>query len=853
MRRTKSPIRATSAHERSFPRLSGFIGLPLIACLLVCAASARTSTPGGQTSNGSVNGVVTTTQTNPDGTTLESDTVPGASVTLTELDPQHNVTEKRDITDYPGTSQIENETDTWFRPDGSYQFRTVKDYTLNGQLQLRYDLTYDLHSRPISGTYTEPLTSTFKYWSPKLRDWQPVKPEDAQEKAAQLKTAEDHRAAAERATPKFTPDWKNSFRLSFDYSFVKTDLGVILPRDYSPNGNITGMLTYYDLAKPYAAVPGLTVGKFSAWLYDAPDQFANFDGIRIALPGGPLCPIHDGHFTLHIPDHFTGSLNLNLIQNDLPYDFSGRLSTATLDPPAATPRYPDPFNQALVSRAYINYLKKLWWDTWCDRMDYYDAVDDGAPEEVVNDYWWDVADDYDDLDDLLDDMTPDEIHQAANEMIQETNNFLGSPTDTDLLSDTPFANLDEAHSWLNFLNNEIHYATTPPLNLSWLQARDSSPYWTNPALSSDRLGAIRGPQTGDYNTWLNINGYPVPPICSSMDAYYFMPPSWLTPGLNQYEFDETGVPETDFSFYYLFLRIWADQYHLLKGQSTGYHVRLQGLLGLSPSAWRSGFYPFDLIGPSEYQLPGLNYSIPGSDKPGSMTLLLTDDTPAVIVLNNAPNGYIFKTYDYGSVDSTGTISLDGTLTSLMVGNFGLTAVGRLYLDPIAALGDQAESGPETVPAGEPTREDLEKKLKDAKAKALQLFLDWQNKWLALVMAWDNGLKTVNKNLQDKYEEAKKKAGDTREKAAKAADEAKKNPTEGNKNIADSAEKEAQKAENNLSDAKSEVIVNMKGKVQQDYFKAVKEEEETRDALDDAKKEGEAAQKALVDYDAAHAK
>jgi len=80
--------------------------------------------------------------------------------------------------------------------------------------------------------------------------------------------------------------------------------------------------------------------------------------------------------------------------------------------------------------------------------------------------------------------------------------------------------------------------------------------------------------------------------------------------------------------------MWADQLALKKGQSTTYHVKLDGLNGLPASAWGARFIPSDLVSPSESDAQPANSQSSGNSLTGSITLTVTNGSPAIITMQN---------------------------------------------------------------------------------------------------------------------------------------------------------------------------------------------------------------------------
>jgi len=136
------------------------------------------------------------------------------------------------------------------------------------------------------------------------------------------------------------------------------------------------------------------------------------------------------------------------------------------------------------------------------------------------------------------------------------------------------------------------------------------------------------------------------------------------------------------------LTMWADQLSLHRGQSTTYHVKLDGLQGLPASAWGSSFFPSDLVSPSE-----LSSGSPSNSQSGSITLSVTNMSPATIAMQNT-----FTTLDAKLFQPSGSYQFDGGVTAIADGGFNINGVARAYLQPELGLGYPQGSTPPATSA-----------------------------------------------------------------------------------------------------------------------------------------------------------
>jgi len=134
------------------------------------------------------------------------------------------------------------------------------------------------------------------------------------------------------------------------------------------------------------------------------------------------------------------------------------------------------------------------------------------------------------------------------------------------------------------------------------------------------------------------------------------------------------MPPTEMPVFYMTLTMWADQLNLHKGQSTTYYVKLDGLNGLSSSAWSSSFFPSDLVSPSELSGGSGASSAPGNSQSGYITLAVTNESPGTITMKNT-----FSTLDAKLFAPSGSYQISGGVGAIADGGFNILGVARAYL------------------------------------------------------------------------------------------------------------------------------------------------------------------------------
>lgn len=466
---------------------------------------------------------------------------------------------------------------------------------------------------------------------------------------------------------------------------TSTNIGVLFPRDFHPGDTITGSLAPSRFAELFKSIPGLSEYSVPIQLYHLPDGSPQWSSVEIGVKGDGYIPVNpNGLFSVHIPMGWKGPLALQARQPDPMAGIGPSHAFLEIGDPVAAPELP----QNLFSRAAKAELQ--YWmtadliDLWNEAFDleneigeYYEGY--GSPDHVdIGGLEEDLEDVYNDIDSLTARLPKEVVVKLARGLAQETREINEELRKGTLTADQK-AELKECDDWASFLEDEADEANKVRLLASLGQIE---PFWTSPVLTQNKLGALRGSFSGDSgDTLFKIDNFPITPLASTPDTLYFMPPVNLPAGLHSYQIDCPGMPETTLPVFYMTLTMWADQLNLHKGQSTTYHVKLDGLNGLPSSVWSSSFFPSDLVSPPELQGNQPSAQMPGPSLNGSITLSVTNQSPGTISMQNT-----FSSLDAKFFAPSGSYQLDGGVGAIMDGSFNILGVARAYLQPELGLG-----------------------------------------------------------------------------------------------------------------------------------------------------------------------
>jgi hypothetical protein len=562
----------------------------------------------------------------------------------------------------PGGASVKTEEQRdYYSPNGTIQERTITDWNLRGGLDSYRFETFDFHGNKTSDHTTKYQLDLHMEsgWSPTMGRWQlniPYNPTSATSS---------------------TPAQPGTSMLPPSVPQVQT-VGFLFPRDYHPGDMLTGSLWKSSYAEAFKGVPGLSEYTFPIQTYNLPNGLPNFAGLEMGVKGYGYVPVQsDGRFSLHLPDDWKGPLVLQARDPDLGGSIGSYYGNLPVGDPVAAPEFPHdllpPKITGVAKALAIAHLIDLWNEAYNLELEYTDAEDDGAPDGVLDDIDCDLHDVYEDIDHLTSMLPTEDVVKLAHELADETR-AISDELRKDTLTDEQEAELREYDGWANFLDDEAdeckYWSFGDRLRLDQL-------YWTAPVLSQGRLGALRGPFSGDdYGNYVRLDNLQLPSIAATPDTFYFMPPDGLTAGLHNFQIGGFGTPQTILPVFYMTLTMWADQTNLHKGQSTTYHLKLTGLNGLPGSAWNSPFFPSDLVSPSDLQ-----GSSPGSSRTGTITLTITNESPGVISMKN-----VYTVLDAQAFAPSGTFQVDGGVGAILDGGFSILGVARAFLQPEAGYG-----------------------------------------------------------------------------------------------------------------------------------------------------------------------
>ncbi len=126
----------------------------------------------------------------------------------------------------------------------------------------------------------------------------------------------------------------------------------------------------------------------------------------------------------------------------------------------------------------------------------------------------------------------------------------------------------------------------------------------------------------------------------------------------------------------------ADQPDLRRGQSTPYHVVVEGLNGIPDLSWDSGpdqgFLDRALL---DRISPGTR--IPGPTEPGHLLLTIENTSPGTTKLAKSTGELIRLVIRKGDVSAKGTYAYSGTARSLLDGRFEVKATVFAFVGPAA--------------------------------------------------------------------------------------------------------------------------------------------------------------------------
>jgi hypothetical protein len=478
-----------------------------------------------------------------------------------------------------------------------------------------------------------------------------------------------------------------------------TNVGFLFPRDYHPGDTVTGSLWPASYAEAFKGVPGLSEVTLPLQVYHLPDGSSEWPGVEVGVPGDGYVPVNSsGQVAIHIPMNWTGPLELHFFQPDAGTGLHSVGGNFKIGDPVAAPKLPQGKATPPLLSGLQHLIAKDLIDLWNQAFDleteadeYYRTHDEGTiVDSDIGEIEEHLNEVYEDIDEVASHLPPDVVIKLAHGLARETR-----ATNADLRSLKPNSEqeleLQEYDAWARFLDDEAENAS---LFGSSFRFNAIEPCWTMPVLPQGKLVGVHGPFGGDaMQTALSIGGTSVPALAAAPGSVYFMPPVNLPAGQQNLTIQNPFMPPTILPVFYMTLSMWADQLALKKGQSTTYHVKLDGLNGLPASAWGARFIPSDLVSPSESDAQPANSQSSGNSLTGSITLTVTNGSPAIITMQNQ-----FVTLNANSFVPSGSYQINGTVGAIGDGGFNIFGVARAYLNPVTGLGFGPNSPDSSFPA-----------------------------------------------------------------------------------------------------------------------------------------------------------
>lgn len=581
---------------------------------------------------------------------------------------------------YDSTGTLRHDETFQYALNNGKQYKIEKDafnYDFKGHLQLGLQLKYDVSGALNSSDFThyglhgerssEEITD-YKPTGYEIKDW----------------SLSTHKWTSFDTTYKFPTIPGTPTPPPIPYTPTNTTVGVLFPRNFHPGDTITGSLWSSSYADNFKTVPGLSEYDFPIQLYHLPDGSPSWSSLEIGVKGDGYVPVSpNGLFSLHIPLNWSGPLTLQALQPDPVNGFGPSLSSLDIGNPIAAPTLPDHALPAhFVERLQYwqtSHLVHLWNECYDLENDLDDAYAAASPNwEEIDEMEGDLEDCYDDIDEVASSLPTDVVVELAKGLARDARDYHAWLSAQPNLTADDKDDLIDSSGWASFLDDEAGYATFRAL---WgVQAVQVNPFWTNPVLTQGKLGALRGYFPSDpIDTSFRIGDFPITPIAATPSEWYFMPPNGLSAGQNNFIVDSPLFPETILPVFYMTLTMSADNLNMHKGQSTTYHVRLDGLNGLPGGAWNAPFYPTDLVDPSEWS--GAQSGSSGASRTGYVTLDVTNQSIGVISMQN-----VFSTLNASFFAPSGSYQLNGPVGAIKDGGFSILGVARAYLDPELGLG-----------------------------------------------------------------------------------------------------------------------------------------------------------------------
>ena len=683
---------------------------------------------------------------------------------------------------FPGTHQDSSKATEYYREDGSLEHEVYTAYSPDGQITEDQIRSFDQNGIQTGGYKTDTEQKTKMKWSWHDGAWVDDKPQANQQRQKFIEESWKKALEESQKLP------VGSKPISYTgQPLLIANLGVVVPRAYQAGAPVTASVMFADRAKIFDGVPGLSVRTFQTLLPSDVAGWSNFSGLEIGVKGSNVSPVVNGLCTFTVPKSWTGPLQIQIRQGDAPDDLPLGRGKLIIDPFRPAPEIP-PSLIAMVTipglrDIQLARLKHAIWTAWRLQWDADDLAKRKIPliqffTQETADWWFDEAS-------YIAETLPDaEVDKLAKQMIQDAQKIL-TFAQTASAVPIPPDQIEKLKDWIS----ELEYYWLPPDEQFYtdpdgkrhlrhpifpFQFRQElrgiepstrlalNPFWMSPVLVQGKLGALHGPVSGDCNqTSLKIDGRSMQPLAVTPGSFYYIPPEGLTPGAHQFQISGAGIPETTIPGFYMTMDEGAGQMHLASGQSTNYFFRLN-VGSLPGSAWSTSFFPTDLMDLNEIRQKVPGFPIPGPNQPATITFLITNDTPRVIKMQDAPSGTFFQTLNAQSFGSNGAYQHNGTVTANITGNWMISAVARPFFGPVAGFGnlpagassapvsDDRPSNQPSTTTSQPTREDLETRVKEAQKKYNDAKRREDETGKRRADAWENACESVATSIYDRW-------------------------------------------------------------------------------------------------------
>ena len=183
------------------------------------------------------------------------------------------------------------------------------------------------------------------------------------------------------------------------------------------------------------------------------------------------------------------------------------------------------------------------------------------------------------------------------------------------------------------------------------------------------MAIIRGPFGGDCRqTGVSVNGQQAALIAESQRVLFYLLPETIQPGAAQIDLKDREHRRR-LKTWVLGLQMSADRLHLMKGESTAFHVVITGAETIPPEAWSgSGQIP-ELVDVDLIRKLDPKFQPPGPASPGFLLLTIENASPGVVTMGHGEHVVLTFTRSSG-----GKLRYDGVLTSKQQGGFNVNAV-----------------------------------------------------------------------------------------------------------------------------------------------------------------------------------